>query len=111
MRVILKLPLSFLIDYEVSNALMVAFRRNRLKSQVLHEIFNHYSKINLYKVDFSAFSYLALSIAQATQRTMYDSSYIALSEMRNIPFLTGDLKLYNAVHEVFPLICLVQDYL
>jgi predicted nucleic acid-binding protein len=41
---------------------------------------------------------LALEIACQTQRTVYDSLYLALAVREKVTLVTADQKLYNAIH-------------
>jgi predicted nucleic acid-binding protein len=44
----------------------------------------------------------AYHLAVTHQRTVYDSLYLALSRRENCPFVTADLRLFNAVGRAFP---------
>jgi len=38
-------------------------------------------------------------------------AYLALAEEEKVHFVTADKRLYNAVHEKFPQISLIRDFL
>lgn len=51
----------------------------------------------------------SMQIAVTYSRTFYDSLYIALSEDLGYEFVTADERMFNAVHQNFPLIRLLSS--
>ncbi len=52
----------------------------------------------------------ALEIAHRHNQRVYDCVYVALAERKHVELWTGDVRLYNAFHTVFPFIRKIADY-
>ena len=46
-----------------------------------------------------------LQLAHQHRRTAYDAAYLALAEQEGVPLLTGDTRLYRAVHPRLDWVC------
>lgn len=81
----------YIFPFEVFNGIQTAIIRKRLAPKLAKELQEQFIKItvNLQEVDLMDTS----SIAQKHLLTIYDSSYIYLSENLKIPLLTLDNKL------------------
>jgi predicted nucleic acid-binding protein len=86
-----------LLEYEVTNAVVQAIRRERIKiaeGQAILEAFGELG-IDIEQVSWQEI----LPLAQRFDRSAYDAAYMALAERREETLVTGDRRLYNAVHE------------
>jgi predicted nucleic acid-binding protein len=86
-----------ILTYEVLNALLVAERTGRIAEQTTETAFEGFVELEIEFSDpFVDYSDI-LSLARSFHRTVYDASYISLANKKNIDFVTGDKRLYNAV--------------
>ena len=99
-----------LLPYELTNGLWQAVRQGRLASKDVEQILEKYElfDIPLYPVRPKTVISLAKSLGYPSA---YDVAYLALAEEEKVPFVTADKRLYNAVHEKFPWISLIRDFL
>ncbi len=105
----IKLHAPHLVMYEMTNAVMIAKKRERLSEQVAQEIVSEIGEIEigLQGVDDAG---RLLAMAFKYGMTAYDASYMALSETLDARLITADRKLYNAVQSSFPGIVWIGDY-
>jgi predicted nucleic acid-binding protein len=88
-----------ILTYEVLNALLVAERTGRIAEQTTETAFEGFVELEIEFSDpFVDYSDI-LSLARSFHRTVYDASYISLANKKNIDFVTGDKRLYNAVKD------------
>ena len=88
-----------ILTYEVLNALLVAERIGRIAEETTERAFEGFVELEIEFSDpFVDYSDI-LSLARSFHRTVYDASYISLAKKKNIDFVTGDKRLYNAVKE------------
>ena len=52
----------------------------------------------------------AFHIAKSYIQSSYDCLYVALAEQEGVEFWTGDQRLFNALHQHFPLVRWIGDY-
>jgi predicted nucleic acid-binding protein len=99
-----------LLPYELTNGLWQAVRQGRLTPEDIEGILQKYElfEIPLYPVRPKAVIALGKSLGYPSA---YDLTYLALAEEKKAPLVTADRKLYNAVHEKFPRISLIRDFL
>lgn len=97
-----------LLTYELTNAVWQGVRRQRISHEQAKEI--------LLTVDHLAIAQESvawkpvLSFAAQFNRSAYDAAYLALAHTQNQPLITGDLRLYNAVHADLLWVQWVGDY-
>jgi predicted nucleic acid-binding protein len=86
-----------LLLYEVTNAVVQARRRGRISDEQAGNILTSFEGLGiaLRPVTWQQI----LSLALRFDRSAYDAAYLALAEMTKQPLITGDRRLYNAVHE------------
>jgi predicted nucleic acid-binding protein len=85
-----------LLIYEVTNGVLQAIRRQRVTDQEGEALLASvkYLSISLEPVEGAR----VLHLARRFDRSAYDAAYLALAEARQEPLITGDLRLYRAVH-------------
>jgi predicted nucleic acid-binding protein len=86
-----------LLAYEVTNAVFQAVRRERVTDEDAEAILIAVDGLGI-KTDMVAWQQM-LPMARRFDRSAYDAAYLALAEARDEPLVTGDLRLYNAVHD------------
>jgi len=99
-----------LMPYEVTNALMVALRRQRINKARAQEILREFVRLRIPSQGFVGLEERAWTLALAYQRTIYDAACLALAEREGIPLVTGDRRLYNAVKAKLRWVRWVGDY-
>ena len=97
-----------LLPYEITNAVLQATRRGRITVETAQEILTAFENLNisLYPVP----SARALTLAHRYTRSAYDAAYLALAETLDLQCVTGDRRLYNAVHPQSPRVLWIGDY-
>lgn len=97
-----------LISYELCNAVWQAERRGRMTSDQAEQILRSIEGLD---IGFETVSWEEmLPLARRFGCSAYDAAYLALAEKRGEPFLTGDLRLYNAVRATLKLVQWIGDY-
>jgi predicted nucleic acid-binding protein len=91
-----------LIDAEVGNALAVRVHRRLMEPQEARGAFARFRHLEVTKVASAQLLDDALQLALEYRRSFYDCLFLALSLQENCPFVTADLKLFNAVGRFFP---------
>jgi len=97
-----------LLLYEVTNAVVQARRRGRVSDEQARNVLTAFEGLGiaLEPVTWQQILPLALRF----DRSAYDAAYLALAEMTECPLITGDLRLYNAVHEHLDWVQWVGDF-
>jgi predicted nucleic acid-binding protein len=85
-----------LLPYELANAVWQAERRGRISMDQANEIIHAMAglKIEILSLDWAEM----LPLARRFGRGAYDAAYLVLAENLGEPLITGDERLYNAVH-------------
>lgn len=97
-----------LLLYEVSNAVWQAERRGCISSAQADEILRAASglDIELLAVEWGEM----LPLARRFGRSAYDAAYLTLAERLGEPLVTGDERLYNAVHQKLDWVVWIGNY-
>lgn len=97
-----------LILYEVTNAVVQAQRRGRISDEPARHILASFEGLGiaLRPVSWQQM----LSLALRFDRSAYDAAYLALAEMSEKPLITGDRRLYHAVHKHLDWVQWLGDY-
>ncbi len=97
-----------LLQYELTNAVWQGVRRQRITMPQAQEIMTVVDElhISLHHISWQN----CLSWAEKFGRSAYDAAYVALAAERNEPLITGDLRLYNAVHQELDWVIWVGNY-
>jgi predicted nucleic acid-binding protein len=86
-----------LLEYEVTNGLVVAQRRGRLREELIISALEGFLNLGIETVRISDLYSRVLHFCRIYNRSAYDASYLALAEAEKIEFITADETLYNAV--------------
>lgn len=91
----LELVAPTLLVYEMTNAIMQAIRRGRIRENQGMEALDSFDGLGipLFSVSWREMA----EFAHRFDRSAYDASYLALADKRGEPFVTGDRRMYNAV--------------
>jgi predicted nucleic acid-binding protein len=105
-RLHLKAPT--LLPYELSNAVWQAERRGRINRDQAGRIIESFANldIELFPLEWGE----SLPLARQFDRSAYDAAYLTLAERLGEQFVTGDLRLYNAVHPALDWVLWIGDY-
>ena len=105
-RIELKAP--DLLPYELTNAVWQAERRGRISSVQADEILQAMEGL---QIDIQALDWAEmLPLARRYERSAYDAAYLVLAEKLGEPLITGDERLYNAVHAHLDWVLWVEAY-
>jgi predicted nucleic acid-binding protein len=86
-----------LLVYEFTNAILQAVRRRRITAEEGEAILGSFEGLAIQMEPVSWQQMLPL--AHQFDRSAYDAAYLALAEAKQVPLVTGDLRLYNAVRD------------
>jgi predicted nucleic acid-binding protein len=99
-----------LITYEIINACLVASRMARFPKNKAKELMEEMLGIEITKEDVDLLKGRIFDISLKYNRSAYDGAYIAIAESRNLPFLTGDKKLFDSLKHHFTSVKWIGDY-
>jgi predicted nucleic acid-binding protein len=97
-----------LLPYELSNAVWQAERRRRITPAQADEILLAMAGLDIEIV--SQTWGVMLPLARLFDRSAYDAAYLTLAQDSGQPLLTGDLRLFNAVHGQLDWVLWIEDY-
>jgi len=86
-----------LLEYEVINGLIIAQKRGRMKEEKLLTAIEGFFDLQIDLKDLSHFYQKSLHYCKVYNQSLYDASYLALAETEEIPLITADESLFNAV--------------
>lgn len=97
-----------LLLYEVTNAVVQARRRGRISDEQAVNVLTSFEGLGiaLRPVTWQQI----LPIALRFDRSAYDAAYLALAEMTERPLITGDRRMYNAVHNRLDWVQWIGEY-
>ena len=100
-----------LVVFEVANALWKAIKLNRILEEDAHEALKALGdlRITLHELNWTEVS-RGLNIASKLDLTVYDASYLFLSDKMNVQIITADDKLFEKAKKHFRILH-IKDYL
>ena len=90
------------LPVEVANAIWKNLRRGLISSDLGTIALAETLRFPISYVDSRELLEQALSLATRYDRTVYDALYVVLALQHKCPFVTADLRLYNALSGSFP---------
>ena len=97
-----------LLPYELSNAVWQAERRERITHAQGDEIQQAMSRLEI-EIVIQPWGVM-LPLARRFGCSAYDAAYLTLAQSTNQTLLTGDKRLYNAVHTQLDWVQWIEDY-
>ena len=97
-----------LLPYELSNAVWQAERRGRINRDQADRTIESFASLDIEIIPQSWGEMLPL--ARQFERNAYDAAYLTLAERLGEQLVTGDLRLYNAVHPALDWVLWIGDY-
>jgi predicted nucleic acid-binding protein len=88
---------------EMGNILWKAARLGRISGRVCDAAVHSLQALNITTVPSKRLLESAIAIARAFDRSVYDCAYVALAVESNVPLLTADERLANALAARFPI--------
>jgi len=88
-----------ILPYEILNALIVAERIGRVNEEVTQNAYNAFLDLEINFLNPFLDYQGIISLARSFDRSVYDASYLAVANKRDIDFVTGDRRLFNAVRK------------
>ena len=90
------------LPVEVANAIWKNMRRGEITSELGTNALAETLRFPIVYVDSLELLDQAFSLATRYDRTIYDALYVALALQQQCPFVTADLRLFNALAKPFP---------
>ena len=104
----IKLKAPSLLPYELSNAVWQAERRGRINRNQADRLIQAFADLDIGIFHQSWGE--TLPLARQFGRSVYDAAYLTLAGQLGEPFITADLRLYNAVHPDLDWVLWIEDY-
>jgi predicted nucleic acid-binding protein len=95
---------------EWANAINVAIARGRFPAEAWREALEDLDAMQLSVRHPPGLVLEAWQMARSYGRTVYDGLYIALAKMEQCELVTGDRRLFNAVHSHLDWVYWIGDY-
>jgi len=89
-----------LLEYEVTNGLIIAKRRGRIEDVEVLKALEGFINLDIKLKPLSLYYEKILHYCKIYNVSVYDGSYLALAEHEDIPFVTADKRLYNSAKKV-----------
>jgi predicted nucleic acid-binding protein len=104
----LQLKAPALLPYELSNAVWQAERRGRINLDQVERVIKSFANLEIDLIPQGWGEMLPL--ARQFGLNAYDAAYLALAQQLGEAFITGDLRLYHAVHPRLEWVLWIGDY-
>lgn len=99
-----------LLQYEVINGLMVARKRGSIREEVILSAIEGFVNLSFRFIGLSGHYSRIVYYCKVYNLSAYDASYLALAEAEQIPFITADERLYNAIRKDFDRVKWLGDH-
>ncbi len=96
----LNLTAPALLEYEVTNGLIIAKRKGRVDDSAVIKALDGFETLNIEVKSLSKLHREVIHYCSTYSITAYDASYLVLAESLDIPLVTADRKLYNSVKKI-----------
>jgi predicted nucleic acid-binding protein len=106
--VTLIVPVIFTVEW--ANAINVAIARGRFPAEEWREALEDLEALQLSVRNPPGLLFEAWQMARLYSRTVYDGLYLALAKIEQCEIVTGDRRLFNAVHLHLSWVCWIGDY-
>lgn len=97
-----------LLPYECTNAILKAVRQQRIKHELARQMLSRLTALGIGTV--AVDPGLAFDMAHRFGRSAYDAAYLALAEQEQVPLITADERLYNAVKDALPWVVWLPEW-
>lgn len=104
-----KLILPELWYYEVANGIMTAVRRNRISEKLSLKFIEELYAVPVEQCQIIPHINKIYKAATRYKYAIYDMTYLIVAELENIPFITGDKKLFNTLKNTKPFVRYLSD--
>jgi len=91
-----------LLEYELTNGLVIAQKRARIREEKVLSAIEGFMDLEIPMRDLVDFYPQVLQYCRTYGRSVYDASYLALAETEDITLITADEGLYKAVKKGIP---------
>ena len=88
-----------LLEYEVINGLTIAQKRGRIKEEKILSAIDGFMDLKIDLKDLSQLYPKVLHYCKIYNRSVYDTSYLAMADEEGVSMVTADKRLYNTVKE------------
>lgn len=88
-----------LLEYEVINGLIIAQRKGRIREEKIIEAADGFLSLKIAQKNLSSFFPEAINYSRIYNRSVYDSSYLALASKEGVSLITADKNLLSAVQK------------
>lgn len=99
-----------LLPHEIINGVIVAGRRGRIPQGEDQRVVQSFVDLEIPLIDVTPLYERILWFSKTYQRSAYDGAYLALAENLQVPLITGDRKLYQALRLHIPWILWIGEY-
>ncbi|MGD2245657.1 MAG: type II toxin-antitoxin system VapC family toxin [Candidatus Aminicenantes bacterium] len=99
-----------LLEYEVINGLVIAKKRGRIQENKILIAVDGFISLELKLKNLSLYYPKVIHYCKASNRSAYDASYLALADKENIPLITADKGLFNAVKKDLKWVIWLGDF-
>ncbi len=106
----LQLVAPYLINYELSNAFLIASRRRRIAFSQAAEAFREFADLGLPTASGHARTSQALDLAERYGCSFYDALYLALAEELGARLITADRERFDRLVQAVDYLLWIADY-
>jgi predicted nucleic acid-binding protein len=97
----LTISIPYLTYYEIGNVLRTAVKRDRINKETANKLYQAFFALKFIPYATRDLFTTALSQSMELDISLYDATYVALSEYLQVPLVTADQKLLKKVRNKF----------